>query len=134
MLPIKKFDIGKTVLSPLQTMKLDESAIAGNLPVLERIIQIGLQLPEEWFCRSPKTIFAGDQITVSGLMTLKIHRVVDTDPYHSLEWVHPTFQLFNLRMSLCGTIFRTHYGSPTHSDTLAAISIFTDRKRLSKDK
>jgi len=134
ILPIKKLDINKTVLFPLQTMKLDESTIAGNLAVLERITQDGLRLPEEWFADPQNTIVAGDQMTVSRLLTLKIHRIVDTDPYQSLSWVHPTLQLFHLRMNLCGTIFRTHYGSPVHTGSLAAINIFIDTKRLSKDK
>ncbi|KAF9122715.1 hypothetical protein BG015_005486, partial [Linnemannia schmuckeri] len=68
------------------------------------------------------------------LLTLKVHRIVDTDPYHSLSWVHPTLQLFHLSMNLCGTIFKTHYGSPNFPGSLAAISIFMDRKRLSKEK
>ncbi|KAG0251929.1 hypothetical protein BG011_007316, partial [Mortierella polycephala] len=90
ILPIKKLDVHKTALFPLQTMKLDESTIAGNLAVLERITQIGLQLPEKWLVNPKDTIVAGDQMTVSRLLTLKIHRIVDTDPYHSLAWVHPT--------------------------------------------
>ncbi|KAG0195260.1 hypothetical protein BGX33_003798, partial [Mortierella sp. NVP41] len=115
-------------------MKLDESTIAGNLAVLERITQVGLQLPKSWFANPKNTIFAGDQMSVSRLLTLKIHRIVDTDPYHSLAWVHPTLQLFHLSMNLCGTIFRTHYGSPGVPGTLASISILLDRKRLSKEK
>ncbi|KAI1288553.1 hypothetical protein EDD11_009937 [Mortierella claussenii] len=134
ILPIKKLDVHKTALFPLQTMKLDEPTIAGNLAVLERITQVGLQLPEKWFANPTSTIFAGDQMTVSRLLTLKIHRIMDTDPYHSLAWVHPTLQLFHLRMNLCGTIFRTHYGSPGSPGTLAAINVFMGRKRLSKDK
>ena len=45
-MPIKKLDINKTALFPLQTMRLDESTIAGNLAVLERITHVGLQLPK----------------------------------------------------------------------------------------
>ncbi|KAF9118846.1 hypothetical protein BG015_006504, partial [Linnemannia schmuckeri] len=86
ILPIKKLDIDKTALFPLQTMKLDESTIAGNLAVLERITQVGLQLPKSWFAKPKNTIFGGDQMSVSRLLTLKIHRIVDTDPYHSLSW------------------------------------------------
>ncbi|KAK3817844.1 MAG: hypothetical protein J3R72DRAFT_43438 [Linnemannia gamsii] len=134
IVPIEKLDIGKTALFPLQTMKLDESTIAGNLAVLERITQTGLQLPKKWFSDPKNTIFAGDQMTVSRLLTLKIHRIVDTDPYHSLAWVHPTLQLFHLSMNLCGTIFKTHYGSPGFPGTLASINIFLGRKRLSKEK
>ncbi|KAF9122644.1 hypothetical protein BG015_005493, partial [Linnemannia schmuckeri] len=134
IIPIKKLDIHKTALLPLQTMKLDESTIAGNLAVLERITQVGLQLPKSWFAKPKNTIFAGDQMSVSRLLTLKVHRVVDTDPYHSLAWVHPTLQLFHLSMNLCGTIFRTHYGIPGSPGTLASISIFMGRKRLSKEK
>lgn len=132
--PINKLNVIKTALFPLQTMRLDESTIAGNLAVLERITQVGLQLPKEWFADPKNTIVAGDQMTVSRLLTLKIHRFVDTNPYHSLTWVHPTLQLFHLSMNLCGTIFRTHFGSPLFPASLASIVIFLDRKRLSKEK
>ncbi|KAF9974798.1 hypothetical protein BGZ75_000697, partial [Mortierella antarctica] len=132
--PIKKLSVEKTSLFPLQTMRLDESTIAGNLAVLERITQVGLQLPKKWFADPKNTIVAGDQMTVSRLLTLKIHRIVDTDPYHSLAWVHPTLQLFHLSMNLCGTIFRTHFGTPRFPGSLASIIILLGRKRLSKEK
>jgi hypothetical protein len=96
ILPIQKLDVGKTTFFPLQTMKLDESTIAGNLAVLERITQIGLQLPKYWFANPKNTAFAGDQMSVSRLLTLKIHRMIDSDPYHSFSWVHPTLQLSTL--------------------------------------
>ncbi|KAG0290966.1 hypothetical protein BGZ98_003215 [Dissophora globulifera] len=134
IVPIKQLHIGKTALFPLQTMQLDESTISGNLAVLERITQQGLQLPKSWFEKPNDTIVAGDQMTVSRLLTLKIHCIVDPDPYHSLAWVHPTLQLFHLRMNLCGTIFRTHFGSPKSPRTLASIVILLGRKRLTKDK
>jgi len=134
IVPIKKLDIKKTAFFPLQTMRLDESTIAGNLAVLERITQAGLQLPENWFADPENTIVAGDQMTVSRLLTLKIHRIVDANPYDSLAWVHPTPQLFHLAMNLCGTIFRTHYGSPQFPGTLASIIILLGRKRLTKEK
>jgi hypothetical protein len=132
--PIEKLEINKTALFPLQTMKLDESTISGNLAVLERITKVGLQLPEQWLADPKNTIVAGDQMTVSRLLTLKIHRIVDPDPYHSLSWVHPTLQLFHLSMNLCGTIFKTHYGSSEFPGFLGSIVIFLDRKRLSKEK
>ncbi|KAF9083823.1 hypothetical protein BGX27_003993, partial [Mortierella sp. AM989] len=53
IVPIKKLDIGKTAVSP-QTMRLNESTIAGNLAVLKRITRAGLQLPKSWFA-NPKT-------------------------------------------------------------------------------
>ncbi|KAF8978249.1 hypothetical protein BGZ52_006222, partial [Haplosporangium bisporale] len=134
IVPIKPLHINKTAFFPLQTMKLDESTIAGNLAVLERITHVGLQLPKSWFAKPNNTIIAGDQMTVSRLLTLKIHRIVDTDPYHSLAWVHPTLQLFHLDMNLCGTIFRTHFGSPQFPGSLASIIILLGRKRLSKEK
>ncbi|KAI8597881.1 hypothetical protein EDD21DRAFT_310195 [Dissophora ornata] len=73
-------------------------------------------------------------MTVARLLTLKIHRIVGTDPYHSLAWIHPTLQLFHLSMNLCGTIFRTHFGSPQFPGSLASIIILLSRKRLSKEK
>lgn len=133
ILPINKLPIKKTAFFPLQTMQLDESTISGNLAVLERITNVGLQLPKSWFGNPKNTIVAGDQMTVSRLLTLKIHRIVDPDPYHSFKWVHPTLQLFHLGMNLCGTIVRTHFGSPKFSGTLASIIILLGRKRMSKE-
>ncbi|KAF9198949.1 hypothetical protein BGZ59_004278, partial [Podila verticillata] len=65
IVPIKPLHINKTAFFPLQTMKLDESTIAGNLAVLERITRVGLQLPKSWFAKPNNTIIAGDQMTVS---------------------------------------------------------------------
>ncbi|KAG0010922.1 hypothetical protein BGZ81_002488 [Podila clonocystis] len=134
IVPIEQLPLKKTALFPLQTMKIDESTIAGNLAVLERLTMAGLQLPKSWFDDPKSTIIAGDQMTVSRLLTLKIHRVFDPDPYHSLAWVQPTLQLFHLVMNLCGTIFRTHMGTPQFPGTLASIVILMGRKRLTKDK
>ncbi|KAG0013267.1 hypothetical protein BGZ82_002236, partial [Podila clonocystis] len=134
IVPIEQLAVKKTALFPLQTMKLDESTIAGNLAVLERITKVGLQLPKSWFDAPKNTIVAGDQMTVSRLLTLKIHRIFDPDPFHSLGWVHPTIQLFHLAMNLCGMIFRTHFGTPQFPGTLASIVILLGRTRLTKDK
>jgi hypothetical protein len=130
---IKKLDINKTKLFPLQTMRLDESTIAANLAVLERITQVGLQLSKNWFDNPKNTIVAGDQMTVSRLLTLKIHRIVDADPYDSLAWVHPTPQLFHLAMNLCGTIFRNYFGCPRFPGTLSSFIIILGRRRLNKE-
>ncbi|KAG0010515.1 hypothetical protein BGZ82_003415, partial [Podila clonocystis] len=67
-------------------MKLDESTIAGNLSVLQRITEVSLSLPKTWFADPKNTIIAGDQMTVSRLLTLKVHRSFDPDPYHNLSW------------------------------------------------
>ncbi|KAG0011419.1 hypothetical protein BGZ82_003007, partial [Podila clonocystis] len=134
IVPITTLRLHKTTALPLQIMKIDESTIAGNLAVLERITTVGLQLPKAWFSDPKNIIVAGDQMTVSRLLTLKVHRAIDPDPYCSLAWVHPTLQLFHLRMNLCGTIFRTHFGSQQFQGTLASISILLGRKRLSREK
>lgn len=73
-------------------------------------------------------------MTVSRLLTLKVHRLPDSDPFHGLEWVHPTIQLFHLSMNLCNTVFKTHYDSPRQPGSLASIQILLKRKRMSKEK
>jgi hypothetical protein len=72
-------------------------------------------------------------MTVSRLLSLKIHRIVDANPYDGLTWVHPTLQLFHHAMNLCGTIFRTHFGAPEFPGTLVSIIVLLDRKRLGKE-
>jgi hypothetical protein len=87
IVPVEQLDLAKSTVFPLPVMKLDESTIAGNLSVLQRITEVGLNLPKSWFA-NPKNMFvAGDQMTVSRLLTLKVHRCFDPDPYHSLSWV-----------------------------------------------
>lgn len=135
IMPVEPLDFKvKTTTFPLKIMRLDESTIAGNLMVLDRIMTYDLQLEDSFFEDPKNTIVAGDQMTMSRILTLKIHRSLDPHPYHSLSWVHPTLQLFHLRINLCSTIFRTHFGSPQYPGTLSSIAIFLGRKCLSKDK
>lgn len=76
IVPIVEVDplpIQKTIAFPLQTMKIDESTIAGNLSVLETIIDVGLSLARTWFAKLPIIIVAGNQMTVMRLLSLLIH-------------------------------------------------------------
>ncbi|KAG9061327.1 hypothetical protein KI688_007305 [Linnemannia hyalina] len=107
VVPVEQLDLVKSIVFPLPVMKLDESTIAGNLSVLQRITEVNLNLPKIWFADPKNTIVAGDQMTVSRLLTLKVHRSFGPDPYHSLSW------------------------SP---GTLASIACLLNRKHLSKDK
>lgn len=131
---IDRLEVKKTLLFPLQTMKLDESTISGNLAVVERLMRYGIKLPPSWFEDPKDTIIAGDQMTVSRLLTVKVHRLIEPKVFDRFEWIHPTLQLFHLSMNLCGTIFKTHYGSPQVPGSIAAISVLLGRKRLAKDK
>ncbi|CAO3568652.1 unnamed protein product [Mortierella alpina] len=136
VVPIVEVDllpIRKSTTFPLRTMKIDESTIAGNLSVLDTIMLVGLGLTKTWFASHPNIIVAGDQMTVARLLSLRIHRAIDPDPYGSLSWVSPIPQLFHLRMTLCGTIFRTHYGDDNTRGTLATIISLLRRKQLTKD-
>ncbi|KAF9079027.1 hypothetical protein BGX23_005301, partial [Mortierella sp. AD031] len=66
VVPIVEVDplpIRKTIAFPLQTMKIDESTIAGNLSVLETIMDVGLGLARTWFAKLPVVIVGGDQMT-----------------------------------------------------------------------
>ncbi|KAF9177079.1 hypothetical protein BGZ50_009236, partial [Haplosporangium sp. Z 11] len=136
IVPIVEVDLlptRKTIAFPLQTMKIDESTIAGNLSVLETITDVGLGLARNWFATLPNIIVAGDQMTVARLLSLQIHRAIDPDPFGSLSWVHPVPQLFHMRMTLCGTIFRTHYGDSNRRGTLASFITLLRRKNLTKE-
>ncbi|KAG0012791.1 hypothetical protein BGZ82_002424, partial [Podila clonocystis] len=136
IVPIVEVDplpIQKSIAFPLQTMKIDESTIASNLSVLETIIDVGLGLAKTWFARLPNIIVAGDQMTVARLLSLWIHRAIDPDPFGSLSWVHPVPQLFHMRMTLCGTIFRTHYGDANTRGSLGSFITQLHRKNLTKD-
>ncbi|KAF9915470.1 hypothetical protein FBU30_001945, partial [Linnemannia zychae] len=89
VIPIVKVDplpTRKSITFQLQTMKIDESTIAGNLAVLETITDIGLRLARTWFTKLSNIIVAGDQMTVVRLLSLQIHRAIDPDPYGGLFW------------------------------------------------
>ncbi|KAF9158735.1 hypothetical protein BGX20_003251 [Mortierella sp. AD010] len=86
VVPVEQLDVVKSAVFPLPVMKLDESTIAGDLSVLQRITEIGLNLLKTWFANPKNTIVAGNQVTVSRLLTLKVHRSFDPDPYRNLSW------------------------------------------------
>ncbi|KFH63726.1 hypothetical protein MVEG_10419 [Podila verticillata NRRL 6337] len=135
MQAIDEMDVIKTVTFPLPTMKIDESTISGNLSVLESITRIGLRLPDTWFDSSRNIIVGGDQMTVARLLSLKIHRAIESDLYGGLNWVHPTPQFFHLQMTLCATIYKTHLG--TDGNVPGSLASFIDRlgsKGFSKEK
>lgn len=87
MIPVEQLNPVKSTVFPIKVMRLDESTIAGNLAVLKRIAEESLKLPEPWLVNPENTIFAGDQMTVSRLLTLKVHRSFDPSRYHNLSWV-----------------------------------------------
>ncbi|KAG0013286.1 hypothetical protein BGZ82_002189, partial [Podila clonocystis] len=134
IVPIDKLNVNKTDLFPMQTLQLDESTISGNVAVVERVVLFGIDVPLSWIENPEDIIFAGNQMMVLRLLTVKIHRMVEKHVFNSFSWVHPTLQLFHLSMNLCGSIFRTHYGSPEVPGSLAAIGVLLGRKRLGKDK
>ncbi|KAG0222002.1 hypothetical protein BGW42_007003 [Actinomortierella wolfii] len=131
---IEPLSLHRTTAFPLRIMRLDESTIAGNLAVLERITKDELRLSAEWFENPTDTIVGGDQMTVARLLSLMQHRSVDPDPYHGLRWVHPTLQLFHLRMNLCGTIYRTHLGTQQFPGTISSIAVLLGRKGMNTPK
>ncbi|KAF9368787.1 hypothetical protein CPB97_004251, partial [Podila verticillata] len=136
VVPIVEVDplpIQKSITFQLQTMKIDESTIAGNLSVLETITDVGLGLARTWFAKLPNIIVAGDQMTVARLLSLQIHQAIDPNPFGSLSWVHPVPQLFHMWMTLCGTIFRTHYGEDNTCGSLSSLIVLLRRKHLTKD-
>jgi len=135
MQTIDEMEVCKTVTFPLPTMKIDESTISGNLAVLESITRIGLRLPDTWFSDAKNIIFAGDQMTVARLLSLKIHRAIESDHYGGLAWVHPTPQLFHLQMTLCSTIYRTHLGADANTPgSLASFISLLGSKGFNKEK
>ncbi|GJJ71294.1 hypothetical protein EMPS_07069 [Entomortierella parvispora] len=139
VIPMPAIDVLKVVKTktfPLPTMKIDESTIAGNLAVLENITKIDLGLSDEWFSKTTRDIIvAGDQMTVSRLLSLKVHRMVESDPFGSLGWVHPTFQLFHLQMTLCSTIYKTHLGADANTPgSLASFISLLASKGFNTDK
>lgn len=73
IMEVNPLPIWKTIAFPLQTMKINESTIAGNLSVLETIIDVSLGLARTWFAKLPIIIVASDQMTVARLLSLLIH-------------------------------------------------------------
>ncbi|KAG0010976.1 hypothetical protein BGZ81_002467, partial [Podila clonocystis] len=132
---IDQMSVLKTVAFPLRTMKIDESTIAGNLQVLESITKTDLHLSDTWFHSTRNIIAAGDQMTVARLLSLKMQRAIELDPYGGLEWVHPTPQLFHLQMTLCSTIYKTHLGADANTPgSLASFIDLLGSKAFNKEK
>ncbi|KAI9241002.1 MAG: hypothetical protein BYD32DRAFT_105080 [Podila humilis] len=134
MKAIEPLNLHKTTAFPLRIMKIDESTISGNIAILEKVITEELQMPESWIANPPVTKWGGDQMTTSRLESAKIHRAIDPDPFHGLRWVQPVMQPFHLRMTLCGTIYKTHLGTQAFPGTLASIVVLLNRNRMSTDK
>jgi hypothetical protein len=135
MQTIDEIDVRKTIAFPLPTMKIDESTISGNLAVLESITRIDLRLSDTWFDSARNIIVGGDQMTVARLLSLKIHRAIESDPYGGLDWVHPTPQLFHLQMILCSTIYKTHLGADANTPgSLASFISLLESKGFNKEK
>lgn len=134
MQPIDEMKVAKTAAFPLPTMKIDESTIAGNMAVLDSITKLDLRLTEDWF-QNKSIIVGGDQMTVARLLSLKNHRAIETDPFGSLDWVHPTPQFFHLQMTLCSTIYNTHLGTDANiPGSLASFISLLGSKGFNKDK
>ncbi|KAG0014076.1 hypothetical protein BGZ82_001909, partial [Podila clonocystis] len=135
MQTLDEIDVCKTIAFPLPTMKIDESTISGNLAVLESITRANLHLSDTWFDSARNIIVGGDQMTVARLLSLKIHRAIESDPYGGLDWVHPTPQLFHLQMTLCSTIYKTHLGADANTPgSLASFISLLESKGFNKEK
>lgn len=124
--------IEETRTYPLPSMHIDQASVEGNLQIIEKIVQVALGLPEEYF-EGRNVIIAGDQLTVSRIESLKRLRRQDVSRYERMEWVFPVLQLFHLQMTLCATILRNHYGSENIPGSLAWVAKLLKRKRVNPD-
>ncbi|KAG0221950.1 hypothetical protein BGW42_007049, partial [Actinomortierella wolfii] len=132
--PIDPPPITKTETRPLQIIKIDQSTIEGDLEIMETIVgMIGLS---KIYVHDDNVniVIAGDQLTVARLQSLKAQRAYDIDRYDTFEWAHPTIQMFHLQMSLCASIFATHYGSVNNPGSLAAVATMLGRHRMNDPK
>ncbi|ORZ06532.1 hypothetical protein BCR41DRAFT_296188, partial [Lobosporangium transversale] len=130
---VEPLEVQETKTCPLRSLEIDQATISGNIEVLEKTMRDVLQLPEEWFNDYTKIIVAGDQLTISRIISLQELRAADTTSFSRMQWALPLIQLFHLQMVLCGTILRTHYGSFSSPGSLGFIISMLERKRLGMD-
>ncbi|GJJ69732.1 hypothetical protein EMPS_02080 [Entomortierella parvispora] len=121
----------KTVAHPLPSMHIDQSSVAGNLEVLNTIMEKTLRLPQAWFDDNRKILVAGDQLTISRISTAMEYKAVDVSPFHRLQFAMPWLQLFHLEMAFCGLILQTHWGLAIQPGSLHFNTVFLKRKRVS---
>lgn len=121
----------KTVTHPLPSMHIDQASVAGNLEVLNTIMEKSLRLPQTWFDAERKILVAGDQLTISRISKAMEYKAVDISPFHRLQFAIPWLQLFHLEMAFCGLILQTHWGSTNQIGSLQFNKVFLKRKRVS---
>jgi hypothetical protein len=127
-LPLEQF-----VTYPIPAMEIDQSSVEGNLEILKFITPCTLVLPPTYFDGGKRVIVAGDQLTVSGVETIK--RCVDDDvtAFDRVEWALPALQLFHLQMNLCKLILKTHLGEPDKPGSLSFFIARLKRRRVSEE-
>lgn len=120
----------KTITHPLPSMLINQATVAGNLEVLNTVMEQTLQLRQNWFDEDRTIVVAGDQLTVSRVSTVKEYKAIDVSPYHRLQYALPMLQLFHLKMAFCKLIMETHWGSPTQPGSLQFNKLLLRRKRV----
>ncbi|KAF9913634.1 hypothetical protein FBU30_003220, partial [Linnemannia zychae] len=66
-------------------MCIDQASVAGNVEVLNTIMEKILALPHDWFNTNRKIVIAGDQLTVSRVSTAMQYKSIDVSPYYRLQ-------------------------------------------------
>ncbi|KAF9983205.1 hypothetical protein BGZ65_002057 [Modicella reniformis] len=129
---LQPLPVRKTITFPLPAMAIDQSSVDGNIRVIETIMIHVLGLPKEWFDDEMR-IIAGDQLTVSRIRSMQELLATNITKFDRMQWAIPVIQLFHLKMILCSTILRTHYGSVSKPGSLAFFIAKLERKRLKPD-
>ena len=109
-------ELKKTKSHPVDTVPEDESTVAGNLAILQNIIQdqCGLsRADDDEFFQHGLRLCYGDQKTWARLWTIvKAGREHDLPGYAQMKWLCPVPALFHLRMCTLKVIHQQFYLPP----------------------
>ena len=125
---IFRIPVERSDLHTLETMKLDESTVAGNFQVLDNITckQLGLEMGQLADRVIPVN---GDQLTCVRMEAGQKSRCRDCKNCR-YEWArsHPGF--LHLRMAVCNMLYVTHTGKKSHPGTLASFIELLGRTKV----
>jgi hypothetical protein len=130
--PMNLLPIKRTKAYELAIMDIDQATIEGNKQVIEQM-RIVLGKSKGSF-KDLKMILAGDQLTISRILSLQHRSIGELTYFDQMQWAIPVLQLFHMQMILSTAILNTHYGHISAPGSLAFYISALGRKKLKRDK
>ncbi|KAK5814474.1 hypothetical protein F5H01DRAFT_380862 [Linnemannia elongata] len=130
--PLNLLPIKRTKAYELAIMDIDQATIEGNKQVIEQMRTV-LGKSKGSF-KHLKMILAGDQLTISRILSLQHRSIGELTYFDQMQWAIPVLQLFHMQMILSAAILNTHYGHVSAPGSLAFYISTLGRKKLNRDK